>query len=124
MITTGADTPSLVIALVVREVTNRGSSVEEKWMIMCVHPPSTKDSWFERTPALRKISFLLAQTSVAILLSKAVNVSELTQILVLAVYAMFGIKARQELILWRLLETVYWRWAMETSSLGRSRLST
>ena len=63
-------------------------------MTTCAHPPSTKDSWFARTPAVRKVSFLLAQTSVAILHSKAVNVSELTQVLVLAVYAIFGIQAR------------------------------
>ena len=122
MITMSVDPPFLVIASVVREVTVRGLGRAEEWMTTCAQTLVTRDSWFARTPAVRKVFFLLAQNSAAILHSKAVSASALGQTLALTVYAIFGIQTRWELILWRLLETVSWRQATEVSSLGRSKL--
>ena len=92
VIRTGVDPLFLVIASVVREVTVRGLGRAEEWMTTCAQTLVTRDSWFARTPAVRKVSFLLAQTSVAILHSKAVSASALGQILALAVYPIFGIQ--------------------------------
>ena len=89
---TGVDPLFLVIASVVREVTVRGLGRAEEWMTTCAQTLVTRDSWFARTPAVRKVFFLLAQNSAAILHSKAVSASALGQILALAVYPIFGIQ--------------------------------